>query len=94
MSDDPKDHALGHTEFLHGAPGAVDCWDSRARCTKCGTEFIWAGNNMGQAIKMSSYRRKVGTSGNRWNVRAGWPFTKEDELEACDLILLQKVHES
>ncbi len=77
----------GYTEFIHGAPGAVDCWDAVVICATCRTKYVSAG---GIPIKYNAYLNKVA----KYEVRRGWPFKPEDELEDCDMIVVRQVLET
>lgn len=82
-------HEMASHRFVHGAPGAVDCWDAVMKCRKCGREYVEV---FGEDVRMTAYFRAFprGTVRGHRDGR----FVSKDLLEDCDLLVVRDVMQS
>lgn len=84
------EHDWSSKGFVHGAPGAMDCWDQRVRCVKCGVHAVLMNQVPTYALTEKSYNSHVGKTTGDGRVKGLERCTRLPN--DCEQMVVDEVH--
>lgn len=76
--------------YVHKAPGAVDIWDQRATCNKCGTKAVLIGQSATNAVNLAAY--EIHLRSKRGKDRVEMLRELKRVPEDCEQMVVDDVH--